>query len=61
MAPPHDNVMEFAFEGCGSDAGSLSSLNTASSDNEQEYNYLEDWGPKFAKLANMYNSGQEES
>ncbi|KAK3086712.1 hypothetical protein FSP39_022355 [Pinctada imbricata] len=59
-APPHDNVMEFDFEGFGSDAGSLSSLNTASSDNDQEYNYLEDWGPKFAKLANMYNSGEED-
>jgi cadherin 4 type 1 (R-cadherin) len=46
--------MEFAYEGGDSDAGSLSSLNTHSSDGDQDYNYLEDWGPKFAKLANMF-------
>jgi hypothetical protein len=58
--PPQDNVMEFAYEGGDSDAGSLSSLNTNSSDGDQDYNYLEDWGPKFAKLANMYGGGEDE-
>jgi len=55
-APPHDNVMEFAFEGGDSDAGSLSSLNTSSSGGgiDQDYDYLNDWGPKFSKLADMY-------
>ena len=58
-APPHDGVREFVFEGGGSDAGSLSSLQTSSGDGDQDYDYLNDWGPKFAKLANMYG-GEEE-
>ncbi|XP_041375475.1 neural-cadherin-like [Gigantopelta aegis] len=58
-APPHDSVREFAHEGGDSDAGSLSSLNTTSSTRSQDYDYLNDWGPKFAKLADMYGAGQE--
>lgn len=57
-APPHDSVREFAHEGGGSDAGSLSSLNTSTSSGDQDYDYLNDWGPKFAKLADMYGAGQ---
>ena len=57
---PKDNVMEFAYEGGDSDVGSLSSLNTESSDRDQDYNYLEDWGPKFSKLANMYGGGEDD-
>lgn len=53
-APPHDNVMEFAYEGGDSDAGSLSSLQTSSSDGDQEYDYLTDWGSKFTALKDMY-------
>ena len=59
-APPYDSVMDFAYEGEGSDAGSLSSLNTSSSGHDHEYDYLNDWGPKFSKLADMYGPGQEE-
>ncbi|GFN86028.1 neural-cadherin [Plakobranchus ocellatus] len=60
-APPYDAVREYAFEGGDSDAGSLSSLNTSSSgDNDHEYDYLNDWGPKFSRLANMYGTGMEE-
>ncbi|XP_033753809.1 LOW QUALITY PROTEIN: neural-cadherin-like [Pecten maximus] len=55
-APPHDNVMEFAYEGGDSDLGSLSSLHTSSSGGDQDYEYLDDWGPKFSKLADMYQS-----
>lgn len=51
--------MEFAYEGGDTDVGSLSSLNT-STDGDQDYNYLEDWGPKFSKLANMYGGGEGE-
>lgn len=54
-APPFDTLRDFDFEGGGSDAGSLSSLNTSSSGGDQDYDYLNDWGPKFAKLADMYN------
>ncbi|CAL1540107.1 unnamed protein product [Lymnaea stagnalis] len=58
-APPFDSVREFSFEGGGSDAGSLSSLDTSSSDRDHDYDYLNDWGPKFSKLADMYGSGLE--
>lgn len=53
--PPYDTPYPFNFEGGGSDAGSLSSLNTSSS-GDQDYDYLNDWGPKFAKLAELYNN-----
>ncbi|KAH9502649.1 hypothetical protein Btru_074016 [Bulinus truncatus] len=58
-APPHDSVREYSFEGGGSDAGSLSSLSTSSSDGAHDYDYLNDWGPKFSLLADMYGAGQE--
>ncbi|KAL8590527.1 hypothetical protein ACOMHN_010963 [Nucella lapillus] len=60
VAPPHDSVMEFAFEGLGSDAGSLSSLNTSSSADSADYDYLNEWGPKFTRLAEMYGAGEED-
>lgn len=58
-APPHDTTRNFDYEGGGSDAGSLSSLNTTSSDGDQDYDYLNNWGPKFAKLADMYNNYED--
>ncbi|XP_061162553.1 neural-cadherin-like [Saccostrea echinata] len=58
--PPHDNVMVFSYEGGSSTAGSLSSLNTNSSDNDQDYDYLNDWGPKFSSLAVMYKGDEVE-
>ncbi|KAL4234097.1 hypothetical protein ACF0H5_005750 [Mactra antiquata] len=59
-APPHDSVREFVYEGGGSDAGSLSSLQTSSGCDDQDYDYLNDWGPKFSKLANMYGGDEED-
>lgn len=49
----------FDFEGEGSDAGSLSSLGTSTSGGDQDYDYLNEWGPKFAKLADMYNKYED--
>lgn len=54
-SPPYDTTHPYEFEGGNSDAGSLSSLNTSSS-GDQDYDYLNEWGPKFAKLADMYNN-----
>lgn len=54
-SPPYDTPHDFNYEGGSSDAGSLSSLNTSSS-GSQDYDYLNEWGPKFAKLADMYNN-----
>ena len=52
--PPHDSVREYAYEGGGSDAGSLSSLASTSDPQDQDWSYLSNWGPRFSKLANMY-------
>ncbi|XP_031439768.1 cadherin-10-like isoform X2 [Clupea harengus] len=58
-APPYDSLATYAYEGSGSVAQSLSSLESAASEGDHDYNYLSDWGPRFKKLADMY--GAEES
>ncbi|XP_029000609.1 cadherin-15 [Betta splendens] len=52
--PPYDTALIYDYEGDGSLAGSLSSIASGSSDGDQDYDYLNDWGPRFQKLANMY-------
>ncbi|NXI13073.1 CAD19 protein, partial [Irena cyanogastra] len=54
--PPYDSLQTYAFEGTGSVAGSLSSLGSNTSDMDQSYDYLADWGPHFKQLAGMYSS-----
>uniref|UniRef100_A0A7N8XKL0 Cadherin 15, type 1, M-cadherin (myotubule) n=1 Tax=Mastacembelus armatus TaxID=205130 RepID=A0A7N8XKL0_9TELE len=51
--PPYDTALIYDYEGEGSLAGSLSSIATSSSDGDQDYDYLNDWGPRFQKLANI--------
>ncbi|XP_076852636.1 cadherin-15 [Brachyhypopomus gauderio] len=53
--PPYDTALIYDYEGDGSLAGSLSSIASIGSDEDQDYDYLNDWGPRFKKLANMYD------
>ncbi|NP_997771.2 cadherin-15 precursor [Danio rerio] len=53
--PPYDTALIYDYEGDGSVAGSLSSIASTGSDGDQDYDYLNDWGPRFKKLANMYD------
>uniref|UniRef100_A0A8C5G503 Cadherin-20 n=1 Tax=Gouania willdenowi TaxID=441366 RepID=A0A8C5G503_GOUWI len=53
-APPYDSLQTYAYEGECSVAESLSSLQSGTSNADHEYDYLNDWGPRFKKLADMY-------
>lgn len=52
--PPYDSLQTYAYEGQGSPTGSVSPLDTPATQSEQDYNYLDNWGPEFQKLAELY-------
>lgn len=57
--PPYDSLHEYEYEGEGSVADTLSSIQSSSS-GDLDFDYLNDWGPKFGKLADMYGAGEGE-
>ncbi|KAK1794350.1 hypothetical protein P4O66_011233 [Electrophorus voltai] len=60
-APPYDSLQTYAYEGEGSVAESLSSLQSPASHSDHNYDYLNDWGPRFHKLAEMYGAIESKS
>ena len=52
-ATPFDDLRHYAYEGDGNSGGSLSSLNSGTSDGDLEFDYLHNFGPRFKKLADM--------
>lgn len=53
-APPYDSLATYAYEGSGSVAESLSSIESPSIEIDQDYDFLSDWGPQFKSLAEMF-------
>lgn len=58
--PPYDTLHIYGYEGTESIAESLSSLSTNSSDSDIDYDFLNDWGPRFKMLAELYGSDPQE-
>ncbi|XP_073705481.1 uncharacterized protein cdh24b [Garra rufa] len=62
--PPYDSVQVYGLEGTGSRAGSLSSLDSeGGKDAEKDVwgSGLEDWGPQFQKLAQLFREREKEN
>ncbi|XP_004641876.2 cadherin-10 [Octodon degus] len=59
-APPYDSLATYAYEGNDSVAESLSSLESGTTEGDQNYDYLREWGPRFNKLAEMYGGGDSD-
>lgn len=58
--PPYDSLQTYAYEGQGSPTGSISPLDSPGTQSEQDYNYLDDWGPEFQKLAELYGEAESD-
>ncbi|MGH0126954.1 UNVERIFIED_CONTAM: hypothetical protein FKN15_000680 [Acipenser sinensis] len=53
-APPYDSLATYAYEGDGSVAESLSSIESLATDSDEDYDYLREWGPRFKTLAGIF-------
>ncbi|XP_072524557.1 cadherin-12a isoform X3 [Salminus brasiliensis] len=54
-APPYDSLATYAYEGSGSVADSLSSIESWALDPEEDYRSIQDWGPRFKTLAGIFS------
>eukprot|EP00079_Xenopus_tropicalis_P026645 XP_012820458.1 PREDICTED: neural-cadherin-like [Xenopus tropicalis] len=53
---PPDLLHSYTTEGQGSPTGSLSSLDSSSTDEDFNYDFLQEWGSKFDRLKELYRS-----
>uniref|UniRef100_A0AAQ4RKK1 Cadherin-5 n=1 Tax=Gasterosteus aculeatus aculeatus TaxID=481459 RepID=A0AAQ4RKK1_GASAC len=51
---PYDTLHIYGYEGPESLAGSLSSLGSSSTGSNLDYDFLNEWGPRFRTLAELY-------
>ncbi|XP_047445379.1 uncharacterized protein LOC125010662 [Mugil cephalus] len=61
--PPYDSVQVYGLEGTGSRAGSLSSLESEGEKDAEKEDWgagLEEWGPRFHKLAQLFKDREKE-
>uniref|UniRef100_A0A669CHG5 Cadherin 24, type 2b n=1 Tax=Oreochromis niloticus TaxID=8128 RepID=A0A669CHG5_ORENI len=61
--PPYDSVQVYGLEGTGSRAGSLSSLESEGEKDSEKEDWgagLEEWGPQFQKLAQLFKDREKE-
>lgn len=61
--PPYDSVQVYGLEGTGSRAGSLSSLESEGEKDAEKEEWgagLEEWGPRFQKLAHLFRDREKE-
>ncbi|XP_028823015.1 cadherin-12-like isoform X2 [Denticeps clupeoides] len=58
-APPYDSLATYAYEGEGSVAESLSSIDSPGREGDEDYYYLTEWGPRFKTLAGIFGERSE--
>lgn len=58
--PPYDSLQTYAYEGQGSPTGSISPLDSPGTQTEQDYNFLDEYGPEFQRLAELYGHGDSD-
>jgi len=55
--PPYESVREYAYEGDGSTAGSLSSMGSRQGIADDNWDQFNEWGAPFDQLARLYGNG----
>ncbi|XP_069469893.1 cadherin-18 isoform X3 [Ambystoma mexicanum] len=58
--PPYDSLQTYAFEGHRSEAGTVSPIDSLTTNSDKDFNDLDDWAPAFQKLAELYGEIESE-